>query len=216
MEIGNQRKEIREKTEGGPSSLCPVCSNKKKKQMVLGIVMVFALGAGIFYWENREIKGSPDDYAINDRIIENKRAGLKIQAPEGWDIEKIDLLEGSMVIKSKDIDGEMRNNTISPPLTKGCGIEVSVLYKEMNFEGLREEIENIHWSITKFDEFEEIEINNRTGLKNTFDVYGLGPGISVSFVENRKVYSFCVYWGPDDEQRCVGEFEEMLEGVEIE
>jgi hypothetical protein len=184
---------------------------------MLGFAIILAVGVGVFYWENREIKGSPDDYVINDRIIENKRAGMKIQAPEGWDIEKIELLEGSVAFDSPDIEGEWRNNMVSPPLTKGCGIETGVLYKKMNFDEIREEIKDIHFGLgIKLEEFEEIEINNRKALKNTFDSHGIGPGMGVYFVGNRKIYSFGVYWALDDKERCIKEFEEMLDKVEIE
>lgn len=191
-------------------------SSGNRKKLMLGLAIILAVGVGVFYYMNREIKGSPDDYVIQGDIIENKRAGLKIQAPQGWDIEKIELLEGSVVMKSQDIEGEMRNNTISPPLTKGCGLTTAVVYKKVNFDGVRGEIENIHWDVKELDEFEEIEINNRKALKNTFHLYGLGPGIAVYFTENRKVYSFGVYWGPDEKQRCIKEFEEMMDRVEID
>jgi hypothetical protein len=196
--------------------------NKKKLIMVFWFV-VLALGVGIFYWANRDIKGSPDDYVIipvsngQAAIIENQRAGLKVRAPEGWDIEKIELLEGSVVIKSQDIEGEMRNNTISPPLTKGCGLTTAVVYNRMNFNEVKDGVEDMHFGLGMIsEEFEEITINNRTALKNTFDSQGLGPGMSVYFIENNKLYSFGVNWALDDKERCIKEFEEMLDRVEIE
>jgi hypothetical protein len=184
---------------------------------MLGFAIILAVGVGVFYWENREIKGSPDDYVINGDIIENQRAGLKIQAPEGWDIEKIELLEGSVVMKSQDIEGEMRNNTISPPLRKGCGLTIAVVYEKMNFNEVKNGVEDMHFGLGMIsEEFEEIQVNNRKALKNTFDSQGLGPAMSVYFTENNRLYSFGVNWGPDDKQRCIKEFEEMLDRVEIE
>ena len=185
--------------------------------LILGFVAVLSIGAGVFYYMNREIKGSPDDYVIQGDIIENKRAGLKIQAPQGWDIQKIELLEGSVAFDSPDIEGEWRNNMVSPPFTKGCGIEIGIMYKKMNFETIKEEIKDIHFSLGVIsEEFEEIEINNKKALKNTFDSEVLGPSMAVYFIENKKLYSFGVNWGPDDKERCVKEFEEMLDKVEIE
>ena len=200
--------------------------NDRRKRMngkilwfvVFGFVVILAVVAGIFYWFNvREIKGNPDDYVINGRVIENERAGLKVQAPEGWDIEKIELLEGSVAFDSPDVEGEWRNGMISPPLTKGCGIEGTAIYEKVNFDDIKDKVKDIHFGLGMIsEEFEEIEINNRKALKNTFDSEGLGPGMAVYFVENKKVYSFCVYWGPDDKEMCVKEFEEMLDRVEIE
>ena len=225
MEIGNQGKEInRSETGGGPPSSSFGIKNKRKLVMVLGIVVILAAVVGIFYWFNiREIKGSPDDYAIiqasngNTAIIENQRAGLKVRAPEGWDIERIDLLEGSMAFYTKDAKGEWRNEMINPPLEKGCAIGSGVTYEKMDFKKIKEEIKDIHFGLGIIsEEFEEIKINNRTGLKNTFDSQVLGPCIVIYFTENNKLYSFGVNWGPDDKQRCIKEFEEMLYRVEIE
>ena len=232
MEIGNNEKKV----EGGQrsSNLESVLEdveiksstgfeNRKKKIIILGFIIILAVGVGIFYWANRDIKGSPDDYVIipasngQVAVIENKRAGLKVRAPEGWDIEKIELLEGSVAFDSPDIEGEWRNNMVSPPLTKGCGIEGTVIYEKIDFNGIKEKVKDIHFGLGMIsEEFEEKKMNNRTALKNTFDSQGLGPGMAVYFIENKKVYSFCVYWAYDDEQRCIKEFEEMLDRVEIE
>ena len=191
--------------------------NKKILMVLLCIGVVLAIDAGIFCWNNREIKGSPDDYVINGDIIENQRAGLKIQAPGGWDIEKIELLEGSVAFYTKDVKGEWRNEMVNPPLEKGCAIGSGIVYEKIDFDGVKDKVEDIHFGLGMIsEEFEEKEINNRKVLKNTFDSQGLGPGITVYFIENKKVYSFAVYWGPDDKQRCIKEFEEMLDRVEIE
>ena len=189
---------------------------KKIFNVKIWLLFVFVLAAAFYYWNNREIKGSPDDYSVNNRIIENKRAGLKVFAPEGWDIEIIDLLEGSVAIDSPDIEGEKRNGIVSPPLDQGCGIEGAVIYKNKSIEDLKGEIDRIHFGLGMLsEEFEEIKINNNKALKNTFDSQVLGPGMAVYFAGNKKVYSFCVYWGPEDKQRCVKHFEDMLNNTEI-
>jgi hypothetical protein len=226
MEMENQEKE----TGGDPrsSNLESVLKDvgisssaglgdRKKKIMILGVVLVLVIGAGVFYYMNREIKGSPNDYVIQGDIIENKRAGLKIQAPQGWDIQKIELLEGSVAFDSPDIEGEWRNGMINPPLKKGCAIDFGVVYKKMDFKEIKDEIKDIHFGLGMIsEEFEEIEINNRKALKNTFDSQVLGPGIIIYFTENNKLYSFGVNWGPDEKERCVKEFEEMLNKIIID
>ena len=223
MEIGNQGKEInRSETGGDPSSSCFGIKKKRKLIMVLGIVIILAAVAGIFYWFNiRDVKGSPDDYVIiqanngNGAIIENQRAGLKVRAPEGWDIEKIELLEGSVILHTSGVINEWIRELA--PIEEGCIIETAVVYKKMDFEEIKEEIGYIHFGLGMIsEEFEEIKINNRKALKDTFDSQELGSGMAVYFIEDKKVYSFCVYWGPDDKQRCIKEFEEMLDRVEIE
>jgi hypothetical protein len=79
------------------------------------------LAGGFFYWwQGREIKGSPEDYVIREttegKIIENKKAGLTVKAPEGWGARKIEFGEGSVAFDTKDIKGIWRNEMINPPL----------------------------------------------------------------------------------------------------
>ena len=60
---------------------------KRKKIGVIFIVigLILAVSAGLFYWYiNREIKGSPDDYMIRETnegiVVENNKAGLEVKA----------------------------------------------------------------------------------------------------------------------------------------
>ena len=108
------------------------------KKIVISIVVILILvGGGFFWWQGREIKGSPEDYVIKEtkegKIVENKKAGLIVKVPEGWIEKKIELLEGSVVLTTQDIEGRWEDEMIKPPLKKGCGIETAVIYKEMNF-----------------------------------------------------------------------------------
>lgn len=192
------------------------------KKIIIPIVIVLILAAGGFFWwwQGREIKGSPEDYIIKEtpegKIIENKKAGLTVKAPEGWNTQKIELLEGSVIFDTPDIEGAWRNEMISPPLKKGCGMETAVVYEEMNFDILKGKIKEIHAGLgIKSEEFEIITINNHQALKNTFDSLSIGPGIVVYFIQKNKLYSFAVYWAPDDKERCVQEFNKFLETVSI-
>ena len=58
-----------------------------KKKIIIALVLILIALGGFFYWQNREIKGSPDDYVIKETaegiFVENKKAGLKVKSPEG-------------------------------------------------------------------------------------------------------------------------------------
>lgn len=193
---------------------------KKQKLIILAIIILVLVGGGLFYWQNREIKGSPEDYVIKETsagvFVENKKAGLTIKVLEGWEVKKIELLEGSVVFYTSDIEGKKQDEIVTPPLEKGCGIEIAVVYKKMDFEEIIKEIKDIHTGLgIKSEEFEIITINGQQALRNTFDSLLLGPGIATYFTQKNKLYSFCLYWALDEKEKCVQEFDIFLETASI-
>lgn len=191
------------------------------KKIIVIFILILVAG-GIFYWQyaNKEIKGSPDDYEIIETtegiFVENKKAGLFVKAPDGWDVKKMEIGEGSILIHTFDIEGEKKNEIVALPLTKGCGIEISVAYKKMNFEEIKEKVKMLHWGIQiKFEEFEEIVINNYYALKNTFDSDVLGPAVVIYIPKGNKLYDFGLYFESDEKEKCVQEFNNFLETVSI-
>ncbi len=192
------------------------------KKIIISIVVVLILGAGgFFWWQNREIKGSPDDYVIKEtaegKFVENKKAGLVVKTPEGWEVKKMEAEEGSMIIHTPGIEGRNWNEMVVPPLTKGCGIDVSVVYKKMGFEEIKDEVKRIHWGIDiKSEEFEEITINDYPALRNTFDSEILGSVMSIYIPIKNKLYDFDLYWAPDEKENCTQEFYKFLETISID
>jgi len=190
------------------------------KKVIFVIVLILAAG-GFFWWQGREIKGSPEDYVIIEteegKFVENKKAGLLVKAPEGWEVEKIEFFEGSMGFYAPETEGRWQDEMIKAPLKKGCVIEAAVVYREFNLEELKEEIKEIHAGLGILsEEFEKITINNQQALKNTFDSKFIGPGIAVYFFGKNKSYSFALYWAPDGKERCIQEFESFLETISID
>jgi len=191
------------------------------KRIIFLIIAILVFGAGgFFWWQGREIKGSPEDYVIKEtaegKIVENKKAGLTVKVPEGWIEKKIEFLEGSIAIYTSDMEGKLEDEMIKPPLKKGCAIEGAVVYKQMNFDEIKEEIKKFHavFGITS-EEFEMITINNRQVLKNTFDSKFLGPSIGIYLLNKNKFYNFSIYWAPEEKEKCVQEFDKFLETVSI-
>ena len=196
----------------------------KKKKIIISIIIVLLLviAGGVFWWwQGREIKGSPDDYVIKEteegKFVENKKAGLKVKVPEGWETKKMETKEGSVLTHTLDIEGKEWNDMVVPPLTNGCGIEISVVYKKMNFEEIKEEVKAIHFGVQiKSEEFEEIAINSHRALKNTFDSEVLGPAIVIYIPKGNKLYDFDLYFSPNEKEKCIQEFNEFLETVSID
>jgi len=193
----------------------------KKIIFLIVIVLILFAGGGFFWWwQGREIKGNPEDYVIKEteegKFVENKKAGLIVKVPEGWEAKKIEFLGGSIVLYTKDIDGKKQNEMVSPPLKKGCGIEIAVGYKKMNFNEMEKEIKETHAGLgIKSEEFEVITTNNRQALKNTFESIVIGPGIFIYFPSKNEVYEFGTYWAPEEKENCLQEFNKFLETVLI-
>ena len=105
-------------------------------------------------------------------------------------------------------------------ITKGGNIALGENKGQKDDEilkSMKKEIEEMHQGLgIKSDKFELITINNRSVLKNTFDSIMSGPSINVCFTQKNKIYSFGVFWGPDEKEECIQEFDEFLETVSID
>jgi len=195
-----------------------------KKKFVISsvVIIVLILGAGGFFlWQGREIKGSPADYIIKEttdgKIVENKKAGLFVKAPEGWDVKKIEDEGGAVNFYSSNTDVESREGKIVLPIKNGCLIQTNVVYKKMDFEQTKQEAKRTHIMLgVKSDEFEEIVINNHKALKNMFDIHKYGSGIGIYIPLKNRGYAFYLYWAPDEKERCVQKFESFLETISID
>jgi len=194
--------------------------NKKITIFIIILALLLVAGGVFWWWENREIKGSPDDYVIKEtvegKIVENKKAGSTVKVPNGWGVERVEQLEGSIVLYTQDLEGKERSGIPEPLLTRGCGIETAVVYKNMDFDELKEYIKELHIGLgIKSEEFEIITLRNYQALKDTFDSRILGPSIAVCIPYKNRLYSFAVYWGPEEKDKCIQEFNKFLETVEI-
>lgn len=196
--------------------------------VLMGIVMCVAVVTGIFYWnaQNQEPEaiGSPSDYVVVEqeeeqeqgRYVENEKAGLKVRIPDGWTEEKMDVMEGSMVFYSPDMES-MREGTTNPPLKRGCIIEVAVAYKNITIDELKEEINDMHDGLrVEIDEIETTELNGVVALKNIFDCIEFGYSVNLYPVFEDKFYGFSVCAAPEDIEKCSQEFDGFLENIVIE
>ena len=196
---------------------------KKKKIIIfLIIISLLIIAGGVFWWwQGREIKGSPDDYVIKEteegKIVENKKAGLLVKAPEEWEVKKMEIEGGGITFYSGDTKIKWENDQIVLPLEDGCVMGSEVIYKKMDFEEIKEDARRTHIMLgVKSDEFEEIIVNNHKALKNTFELHKYGPGIGIYIPVKNKGYAFYLYWGPDEKERCIQEFESFLETISID
>lgn len=194
-----------------------------KKIIISSVILILVLVAGgFFYWQqNRKIKGSPADWIIKEtaegKIVENKRAGLTVKAPQGWETKKMEVEEGAILLSSLDAEIEWRDERIVLPVRKGCMMQSNVLYKKMNPEQIKDEARASHFLMgVKSEEFKEKSINNYRAIENTFDIQTIGMSIGVYIPLENIIYSFYLNWGPNDKENCIQEFNKFLETVQIQ
>jgi len=195
----------------------------KKKILIPIFVVLFlaVVGGGFFWWwQRREIKGSPQDYVIKEteegKFVENKKAGLTVKVPEGWEAEKMEVEEGFVVLYPLYAPFERQNGRIKLPLEDGCIIDVGVVYEKMDFTDIKIDI-RYTLSVLGINshEFEEIIINDYSALKNIFDTQKIGPGIGINIPYKNRTHSFYLYWSPDKRETCIQEFDKFLETILI-
>ena len=190
------------------------------KKAIFVIILILIAG-GFFWWQNREIKGSPEDYVIKETeegtFVENKKAGLLVKSPEGWEMKKIkDIEEGSFIIQTLDIEGKENNDIVMPPLTQGCGIEIGINYKKLSFEEIEQSAKEIYLRLEVTDQiFERMTVDNKEALKNVVNTYYAGPMIGIYVPVSDRVYSFTLIWASDEKEKCIQEFESFLETISI-
>jgi len=191
----------------------------KKVIFVFVFVLILVVG-GFFWWQNKEIKGSPEDYVIikteEGTFVENKKAGLLVKAPEGWEAEKISAKEGFVIFYPPYTEIEWQNEKINLPLKNGCIIDVSVVYEKMDFAEIKLDV---RYALSvlgiKSQEFEEVIINDYPALKNIFDTQKIGSGMGVNIPYKNKAYSFYLYWAPEEKENCAQAFDSFLETISI-
>ena len=196
---------------------------KKKILIPIFVILVLAVAGGGFFWwwQGREIKGSPEDYVIKEteegKIVENKKAGLTVKVPEGWEAKKMGIEGGGVTFYSDGTIIEWKNDQIVLPLENGCVMGSEVIYEKMNFEEIKEEARRTHFMLgVESDEFEEILVNNYKALKNTFELQRYGPGIGIYIPIKNKGYAFYLYWASEEKEKCIQEFDKFLETISIE
>ena len=199
-----------------------MCSDMAKKIIISIVIVLLLVAGGVFWWwQGREIKGSPEDYVIKEtaegKFVENKKAGLTVKIPEGWEAKRIELKEGWVMLYSPETEIRWKQEgVVLLPLEKGCIINAEAMYKKMDLIGIELDV---RYSLAalglKSIEFEDIVINNHQALKTVFDTQKVGPGIFVNIPRNDKVYIFNLVFGVNEKEKCIQEFDKFLETISI-
>ena len=210
--------------------------DKGIKIIIFLILLIIIGGSSFLLWiwrEEKELGSIPSkefsQKEINgEKIIENKKTGLKIKIPKGWQVEG-GFGGYGLIFLSSDFKPYSEKNFLP---VKGCfiGVNVSkVTFEITSVTGrykrsygadfLREKIEKYLISSSKTEEdlfHKVIEISGHKGLKTTEPIINKeisGKRILVEVPEGKRVCSFELLLFGEDKEKCEREFEEILNGT---
>ena len=196
---------------------------KSKKIVLILFVLLILLSGGIFLWQKKKgTEGSVKDFVIRETaegvFVENKKAGLSVEAPEGWEVEKVELEPGAINFNSPNMQVVKKDGQIILPIEQGCKIQSSVGYEKLNLIDLQIELRySFALAKMKSTRFEEIVFNDYPAIKTFFGLEenDIGTGMSLSVLSPNKIYGFSVMWANNEKEECIQEFNKFLEKVNI-
>ena len=210
---------------------------KIKKIIFWILVLVFLVFLGIFLWDTKALTEPflsdrdwvrPDEYTQTKidgkNIVEHKKTKFKIEIPEDW----LDVGNWHLIFVSPDFKPHDNVGAYGPPIPKeGCSVSVEIL-KEIGFpedestrfdyvEGL------IEWCLEDEEECKEygeeiIEVNGNKGLIYTNyqeEISDVDHSVRIQFSKNESTYEISSYFYLRDRERCIKEFENILNTLEI-
>jgi len=210
----------------------------KGKIIISLILLIIIVGSGFFWWiwkEEKELGSAPSEEfsqkEINgEKIIENKKTGLKIKIPKDWQVK-----EGfggyGLIFLSPDFKPYSEKNFLPE---KECFIKVNVSKVEFvstsvtgkyerSYEAdfLREKIERYLASPSQTEEdlfHKVVEISGYKGLKTIEPIINKeisGKRILIEIPKGERVCSFELLLFGKDKEKCEREFEKILNGTSL-
>ncbi len=213
-----------------------------KKKIIVSTIIIFVLlliAGGVFWWQgNKDVtlkllsKNTPiktEDYKVIEtsqgKFLENRERGLKIKVPSGWKVEKEGPFIGKVYLLGPEVKvDEIFVKNVGEKAT--CGM-IIYIYKsekvnpevETHAESLKNEISYIRENPKGEKEGESprnevIMVDNKSAIKRSYIQQGKVRLIDIEVPISEYVYNFS-----SDliiNQKCVNEFNKVLETVSIE
>ena len=211
-----------------------VSGKKKDIFIVILALMIILIISGFFlFWhkeENNNLNGNknkegPNDFSINGNIVENKREGLKVIIPEGWQV-KHSSQAFSNVWGVEIVSPDTEIKKYNPPdlylINKGCVALVSIEKSNISFDVVNNYLANINEDtrISLFEDKEDmgvIKIYGRLAWKETIrDELDAGRKVEIRIpLESNKLIYFAFISSGTDREFCFEKFSEILKATEI-
>jgi hypothetical protein len=203
--------------------------NKRIIILIVVILLLISGGFSLWWWQTRPTPIEEFEFADfspksnfqirqegNRKIIENKKEGISFSVPGDW-VLKEEILEGAygFMLYSSDTEIGEREWVIK----RGCKVLAAVNYINTNLPSLEEHLKrkfNNSKNIVN-NTYERVKIDGHEAIRH----YGEIPafqmvGIGVYIPLNRRIYDLLLDTTFQDKQRCLKEFDNILETVSIE
>ena len=192
--------------------------------VIMGVFVLAGAGWGVWRWQFRQTPpeewgfaktSPPEDYLVKEtttgKIVENKKAGLTFEVPEGWRVEKPSEARGNINLYSPT---SIAKGALV--MEKGCRITTAIMEINTDIETLKKEIE-----MGTFGPFLErmnsVQFQNKQGVRYTAQILKLNlHREEIMILANRKIYSLSLDAFIEDQENCSHSFDEFLETVSIE
>ena len=211
---------------------------KIRKIIPIVVISGLLIVLGVFLWKTKgltEPLGSDrgwvrlEDFTqtnINgENVVENKKTKFKIRIPEDW----VSVGNWNLIFMSPDFKLHKNVGPYGPPIPQeGCSVSIEIL-KEIGFsadESTRFDYVNelIEWCLENEEECKEygeevIEVNGNKGLIYTNyqeEVSDVDHSVRIEFSKNESTYEISSYFYLRDRERCLQEFESILNTLEID
>jgi len=205
----------------------------KSKILFIAILIIVSLSSlgGIFLllgretppeaWSQAEMSIS-DDYIVKEHldgvVIENKKVGLSFKVPKDWKVER----PSTGVLKSIRINNPGAVEKSPAIMADGCRIIPVVLYLNTNTQAIKREVEISIWN-SYLSEIKEKKVNGKDGLIYIAESSDLSffrseilIPVKATIFSRGKVYSLALDAALKNKDKCVQEFEKILDTLVID
>lgn len=185
----------------------------KKKFIILIIFILLIIAGGVFWWWQEKAKIEPSlkplDYIVvketpKGKFVENKKEGLTVKVPEGWEVQKP--------------TSEQEPISFYSSLKKdACKIEMSISDKIRTIEEIKKSINKTIRELYTVEEseFSILEIKGYQALQHVFQAVEMGNILSITIYIpiSTKVYNFELFTPPQYKEKCYQELGVLIESA---
>jgi hypothetical protein len=181
--------------------------------LVVSIIVLAIVGGGFYWWWQNQ----PQNYIVvkktaGGQLVTNKKEGVSMTVPEGWQIEKPTTKEGSISFYSPETSQQKETGDIE----YGCKIESGMENKKTDINSIKKDLDADLRSYTvQLNEYKDINVSGYVAIKNIFKSAETGYSIAVYAPLKNKVYSVVIYASPNYEGICSQYFDNFLKTVSI-
>ncbi len=200
---------------------------EKKFYFLMIFAFLFIIAGGIFLWPeaSKEVRDSlpavsfesSENFVFNETpegiIVENQSAGISFKVPEGWAVNKEEIITDQWIVNVESPDIEADEYGF---LKKGCGISSWIEYDKIMADAVRYRMEDPERHSGEVSGgYEALEVSGHPALKMILENPEWGQSVAIKIPIEDKIYMFDTMFLPEEMERCSKAFEQFLQEISI-